>query len=411
MTGIEPSSILRAGPRPLGLHLSLSTLSFGSSLGALSLAKNGTLAWLPELQEEAEKIQAQLGQFEVAELALALGDEGQRLLSQMMSGIKKYQTHPYLRNMPTPPTVWSKGSMSLFDYGGALSETAPVVFLVPSLINRSYILDLMPGRSFVAALADAGIRPLLVDWGTPGPDEKEYGLDNYLLDVLSPALDFAAESFPKAPLHLAGYCMGGTLATALAQFKQDKIASLITIAAPWDFHEGLGQSARAIISNPVTWETILQTYGELPVDVIQSLFANLDPNLCLNKFSLFDQMVQTEKRAETFVALEDWLNDGIPLVKNVAYSCFIEWYGENRPALCKWLVRGEVINPEYITIPSMIVVPRSDRIVPPGSARALAQKIPNASLVTPPSGHIGMVVGSSASKGLWANMLQWVSSQ
>ncbi|MEH6477954.1 MAG: alpha/beta fold hydrolase [Sneathiella sp.] len=399
----------RSGPRPLGLHLSLSSLSFGSSMGAIGLAKEGALAWLPELQDEAAKIQADMQHFAPNDLIAALGVEGQGALTHMLSGIEKYQSHPYRRHMPVLPAFWSKGSVSLYDYGVGLPNSAPIIFLVPSLVNKFYILDLMPDNSFVAGLVEGGVRPIVIDWGVPGEVESEYALDDYILNILVPALDSVLDEFPKAPVHLAGYCMGGTLATALAELKQDKLSSLITIAAPWDFHKGLGQSAKAILGNPTGWDSILQSLGVMPVDLIQSFFACLDPNLCLNKFTLFDQMVQLSPRAETFVALEDWLNDGVPLVKKAAHTCFVDWYGENSPALGNWRVGEKLVQPRNITIPSMIVVPKSDRIVPPESARALADIIPNATLMTPSSGHIGMIVGSTAKKDLWVKVLKWVS--
>jgi len=398
----------RTGPRPLGLHLGLASFTLGSSVAALALMREGGISWMPELQQDADIVQSEIKEFDLSELIRGLGDEGCSRTQQMIEGIRKYHAHPYRRPVSEAPVIWQHGSASLLDYGEGLPSSAPVIFLVPSLVNRAYILDLMPGRSFVVAMAAAGIRPLLVDWGTPGERELDYSLDNYLLEVLAPALDFSKSQFPNAPLHLAGYCMGGTVAVALAQIRQQQLDSLITIAAPWDFHKGLGQAARGFLGDPVRWQVIVDSFNELPVDILQAFFASLDPNLCMTKFGLFNQMAQDSARAEMFVALEDWLNDGAPLVKKVALSCFDDWYGANKPVTGEWIVAGKKLCPKDIQISAMIVVPKSDKIVPPASALALARQLPDATVVTPGSGHIGMMVGSGAEAGLWQNVIDWV---
>ena len=53
------------------------------------------------------------------------------------------------------------------------------MLVVPSLINRAYILVLAPGRSALRWLAAQGLRPILMDWGAPGPAEARFGLETY----------------------------------------------------------------------------------------------------------------------------------------------------------------------------------------------------------------------------------------
>ena len=76
--------------------------------------------------------------------------------------------------------------------------------------NRAYVLDLVPGRSMLRWLAGQGLRPLLMDWGVPGPGEARFDLDDYGNDVALfrapvPAdADIAPETFWLCPpCHLA----------------------------------------------------------------------------------------------------------------------------------------------------------------------------------------------------------------
>ncbi|MBL7373670.1 alpha/beta hydrolase, partial [Escherichia coli] len=75
---------------------------------------------------------------------------------------------------------------------------------VPSLINPPFILDLAPGNSLLEWLAAQGLRPLLVDWGAPAPEDRGQGIDHHVAGLLLPLLDALGE-----PPLLAGYCLGG----------------------------------------------------------------------------------------------------------------------------------------------------------------------------------------------------------
>ena len=71
--------------------------------------------------------------------------------------------------------------------------------------------------------------------------------------------------------------------------------------------------------------------GRVAVDVMQAMFSSLDPGGTLKKFRAFGTSHQNTAHAEDFIALEDWLNDGVPLVANVAIECLEDWYAENKP--------------------------------------------------------------------------------
>ena len=115
-------------------------------------------------------------------------------------------------------------------------------------------------------------------------------------------------------------------------------------------------------------------------------------------------------RAEKFVALEDWLNDGVPLAAAVARACLVDWYGRNDPARGAWRIAGLPVRPEAIDLPSFVAIPARDRIVPPESAASLADRLPRAAVLRPAAGHIGMVAGSTAERALWLPFREWLST-
>ncbi|MGH7005268.1 MAG: alpha/beta fold hydrolase, partial [Alphaproteobacteria bacterium] len=151
--------------------------------------------------------------------------------------------------------------------------------------------------------------------------------------------------------------------------------------------------------------------GAMPLDVLQGFFAGLDPLLAYRKFRRFAALDPRSEEAVSFVALEDWLNDGVPLPWRVAEECLIGWYGENRPARGAWMIDGAAVRPQDFAKPALAVVPHGDRIVPPASALALADAIPGCATVRASAGHIGMMVGSRAPGELWAPLAQWIKAR
>ena len=177
--------VKRQGPRPLALHLTAALASLLSSSAALPHLRNGSLPWTPglrgrvaALREEisrADRMQAgRTQENRTQERAAAPGDclarevdrEVRRRIDAVLTGIERYRSHPYRRDLPDPPSVWSEGGSRLLDYGQG-GGGRPVLF-VPSLVNRAYILDLSRDRSLMRWLTAHGFRPLLLDWGRPG---------------------------------------------------------------------------------------------------------------------------------------------------------------------------------------------------------------------------------------------------
>jgi polyhydroxyalkanoate synthase len=396
----------RKGPRPLSTHLLTAALTYASSNTALPFSKKGSLNWrIPA--EKTDGLADALNAADPTLLATAIEREGRLRLSRFLDGIEAYRHHPYRRNVAEPPVAAEVGSTRLLHFPAATSDAITSVLVVPSLVNRSYVLDLSEETSFMRWLAARGIDGYLVDWGHPGDLEHGFGLTNYVagrLDVLFEAVRGASD----IPVFVLGYCMGGNLALALALHRQTEVAGLAVLATPWDFHAEDEESARGLAVIAQAIEGQLTAVGELSTDILQLLFCMLDPLLGYQKFQSFARMDPSSARAIDFVALEDWLNDGVPLVAAVAQECLVGWYGENEPARGGWRIGGKVIDPAEFHKPSIAMIPTRDRIVPPVSAQALALALPNCETHTPQTGHIGMIAGQNAQKSVWRPLETWI---
>jgi polyhydroxyalkanoate synthase len=350
-------------------------------------------------------LQPELQRVDEAALLDALTLEGHRRLEHFLDGVLAYRRQPAARRMPDRPVLWREGTTLLRDYRRDADRAAPRVLVVPSLINRYYILDLAPESSFLAHLAARGYAPFVVDWDAPGAEEQRFDLTRYIAGRLEGALD-AVKREPGGPIIVIGYCMGGNLALALSLRRQADVDALALLATPWDFHADGEAQAQLIGAIGRNMDPLFQALGEMPVDVLQSFFASLDPLSILAKFRRFADM--EGDAAQRFVALEDWLNDGVGLAAAVARECLTQWYGENSTAHGKWLIAGAPVRPEELRVPALAMIPGNDRIVPPRSALALAQRLPDCKTITPAAGHIGMMVGSSARTKVWDPLESWL---
>ena len=332
--------------------------------------------------------------------ALPPGPSDPNLPAELIAGIAAYRRHPWHRVLEEPPVVWAEGESRVLDYGGA---GLPVLF-VPSLVNRAYVLDLAEGQSMVRFLAGRH-RVLLLDWGWPGEAERGFTLTDYIAGRLERALLAIGEK-----VVLAGYCMGGLLCLGVAQRRPELVRGLALLATPWDFHAVEAEAARGMAGLLPLLEPLMALTGRLPIDAIQTLFAMLDPWGIAAKYAGFGRVDQDSDRARQFVAVEDWLNDGVPLAAAVARECIGGWYGANTPFRGMWRVAGAVVEPGRLRVPAFVAVPGRDRIVPPESARPLVDLIPGAVLHSPAAGHVGMVAGGRAERVLWRPLSEWIAT-
>ena len=221
----------RLAPRPLPAHLASAMLLWLSSRAALPILKHAS----PRRNSPDEQLHAlaeEIGALGYDSVAAALDNEILDRAEAYLAGLEAYRRHPFRRFDGGLPVLWCDGSTRLLDYGP--ESKGPVVLVVPSLINRYYILDLLPERSFVRHLVGQGLRPVVVDWGEPGSDELDFGLRDYVVGRLEAAFGAAAE-IAGAPIGILGYCMGGLLALALALRRQAELACVALLATPWDF--------------------------------------------------------------------------------------------------------------------------------------------------------------------------------
>lgn len=280
--------------------------------------------------------------------------------------------------------------MLLRDYGGS----GPPIVFIPSLINPPIVLDLSPDTSLLRWLVNRGHRPLLVDWGTPTPDDRDEDITTHTEQLLA-----MLHTLGEPPV-LVGYCLGGTIALGAASTMP--VAGVALIAAPWRF-SGFGDAARADIAR--LWsaaEPGCEALGLVPMEVLQSGFWRLDPARTIAKFEALATASETE--LASFVALEDWANAGAPLTLGSGRQLFERFVARDDPGHGAWTVSGQAANPAALPCPIVDFVSTRDRIVPAATSVGVGDRREIA------AGHVGMVVGSRARTLLWEPLADWISA-
>lgn len=364
--------------------------------------------WNPELKNSISPVLELLSKYPeeliLKELKRQLGNR----FVKVVKGIESYKKENVIPQKREQKVIWQEGSTKLLAFNTS-KENAPAVICVPSLINRSYILDLSEKRSLIKYLQHNQIHGYLIDWGEPDATEYGFGISHYI-GRINKIIEIIRQKAQKQ-VSMMGYCMGGVLALAAAQQKQKDINKLVLMATPWDFH--VKEFARIKISTeliaPV--KNILDTVDIIPGEVIQSIFYYLFPSMIEDKFNYMLHNTNDEKKKEQFFELELWLNDNISMVKNVGKTCFVDWVHKNQLQTLQWKINSnQTINPTKLNFPTLCVIPKNDKIVPLNCAMPLTKLIKQSTTIHPNSGHIKMIVGNNAKEELWQPLVQWIKN-
>jgi polyhydroxyalkanoate synthase subunit PhaC len=284
--------------------------------------------------------------------------------------------------------------------GGKRLQTP--VLLVPSLINRHYVLDLLPGKSFAEYLVQQGHDVYCIDWGTPGPEDRYLTFDDVCDRYLGRAINRAARTAESEKVHLLGYCLGGTLTVAHAAARPERVASLALLAAPVRFADD-GILAQWVNSKSFDLDVLVDAFGNIPWQLMQSAFQMIRPTLNLSKAMHLLDRAWSDEFLDGFFALETWGNDNVSFPGECYRRYIRELYREDRLAKGTFSLSGTPATLDRIHCPVLAVTFAHDAIVPWASASAVLELVSSTDKhhMHLNGGHVGAVVSKSAAKGLW----------
>jgi len=244
----------------------------------------------------------------------------------------------------------------------------------------------------------------LVDWGTPGPEDRYLSFDDLCDRYIGRAVRIAARA-GGGKVHLFGYCLGGTLAAIHAAVRPDPIASLTLVAAPVTFaDDGLLSAWTRSPSFDVS--ALVGAFGNVPWPIMQAAFHMLRPTLGLMKTVSLVDRAWDDEFLDGFLALETWGNDNVSF-PGEAYRRYVEeLYRRDALAAGTLRISGRPARLDAITCPVLAVTFEHDNIVPWASAAAVLDRVASKEKerVHLTGGHVGAMVSKAAARGLWPRL-------
>jgi polyhydroxyalkanoate synthase len=274
---------------------------------------------------------------------------------------------------------------------------APLV-IFPPWINRFYILDLNPAKSFVKWAVDQGITVFMVSWRSADESLAEVTWDDYVRAQIE-AIDAARERLGVPAVHTVGYCVAGTTLAAtlaiLARRKEaDKVASATFLTAQVDFERA---GDLKLFIDETQMELIRQASrgGYLDGRYMAATF-----NLLRGTDLIWNTVVNHYLLGEDYPAFDllHWNGDVTNLPAKWHEAYLRDCYRDNKLVEPDALsADGTPIDLRLIKTPAYVQAGREDHIAPPDSVLRMLEHLKGPKrFVLAGSGHIAGVVNPPA---------------
>jgi polyhydroxyalkanoate synthase len=320
-------------------------------------------------------------------------------------------------------TVWTKNKARLYRYEPGAEKRYPVpVLIVYAHILKPYVLDLVPGNSFVEHLLAGGFDVYLLDWGVPGPEDEDLSFDNYVLDYLPEAVGRVLECSSAEGYTLLGHCMGGTIGAMYAAFFAEGLRNLVLLATPVDFapeDPGLmglwtlfSRSSGAFFDP----DLLVEAFGNVPEDLPGRLVGAgtsaagplADRYAAWFRASLRGFM--PEISVESWLAVSRWVDDGTPFPGGAFRQWVRDFYQRNRLVEGEISLRGRRVDLSNVTASLLNVAGTKDAICPLSQTEATMDLVGSRDKehLILDSGHVGLLASPAARETFWPRIVDWL---
>ena len=273
------------------------------------------------------------------------------------------------KNIATTPgkVIYQNDVMQLLQY----EPTTSMVFrrpllIIPPWINKYYILDLQPENSFVRWAVDKGYTVFLVSWANPDEKSGEKTMDNYLREGILQPLDAIERATGEREVTAIGYCIGGTLLSAvlalMATKGDDRIKATTFFATQVDFSEG--GDLRVFIDEQQldALDEKMKEKGYLEGDQMYSAFNLLRANDLIWTFYVDNYLLG---KAPMQFDLLYWNSDTTRMPRKLHMFYLREMYLKNNLAKPNGITLGGVpIDLGKVTVPIYLQSSKEDHIAP-----------------------------------------------
>lgn len=346
--------------------------------------------------------------------AAAWAEEAKRHAERMAAVPRIVEAARRAKKWATPhDVIMTEGPVRLLRFRGEgpVRHATPLLFVF-ALVNRPYVLDLLPHKSVVRRFLEAGFDVWMIDWGVPEPGDSVKTLHDYINGHMHRMVNRVLDRTGQPQLSILGYCMGGTKSAMYASQHQALVRNLIMLAAPVDW--SCGDCLLKVWTDPQVFDVdqVVAAFGNVPPAYLGGSFNLLKPiDNNIRKWMGFYDRMDDDRFVEEFIAMETWVNDNIP-ISGAVYRDFVR-YGMQRNELVRgrFPLGDRYVDLGAITCPVLTLVADSDHLVPAEQSTPLEKVVGSTDTTTlsTKAGHIGLAVGSRAHKELWPQACAWLA--
>jgi polyhydroxyalkanoate synthase len=305
-------------------------------------------------------------------------------------------------NMATTPgkVVFQNDLMQLIQYTPSTENVLRTpLLIVPPWINKFYILDLKPEKSFIKWCVDQGITVFVISWVNPDKRLGAKTFDDYMKEGPLAAMDVIEQATGELKVHTMGYCVGGTLLAStlawLAEKRRVRVTSATFLAAQVDFSNA-GDLLVFVDEGQISaLERDMQTSGILEGGKMAMAFNMLRSNDLIWSYVVSNYL---KGQPPSAFDLLHWNSDAtrMPAANHSYYlrNCYLE----NRLSSGSMVLDNTLLDLSKVKVPVYNLATREDHIAPAESVLYGSQFFGGpVKYVLSGSGHIAGVVNPPAS--------------
>ena len=341
------------------------------------------------------------------------------LLEERLRAINRVMTTKAPIAQTPKELVWTLNKAKLYHYIPVVPQQNrhPIpLLLIFALMNRPYILDLRPGHSFVEFMLSRGYDVFLLDWGVPGPEDKNLKFDDYVLEYMPRAIRKLKAITGAEEFSMLGWCIGAILTTIYSALRPDDgLRNLMLLTAPLDFSNKQGLTfARWTNEKYFDVDKVLAAFGNMPGEMIDYGAKALKPveNYIGNYLKLWDNLANPQV-VESWHSMNTWVTDNIPLAGGAFRQLIVDLYRNDRLMKGELMIRGQRVDLGRVRANLLTVIAEGDHITPPCQSEAILSKVGSSDkeLFRVSGGHIGIMAGSGAHKRTWPHIDEWLGGR
>jgi polyhydroxyalkanoate synthase len=329
---------------------------------------------------------------------------------KLMKGYEVLDTIAHVDIATTPKElVWESDYVKMYHYTRSTpAKCATPVLVSFAMLNRQDVLDLQQDRSLMKKLIDEGLDIYIMDWGYPTKKDRYVSMEDYIDGFMNDAVDFIRKSHKVSKIHMMGICQAGTYSMIYASLYPQKLKSLTTYVAPFDFN--INSCMLYTWTKYIDVDAMVDSLGVIPGDMLDSSFGMLKPSMNISKYLGILDSLDDKDKVMNFLRMEKWKAD-LPSITGEMYRKYIkDLFRDNKLIKGELELGGRKVDLKNMTVPYLNVYATEDNIIPNESTLPIMDKIGSKDKkeYAFPGGHIGVFVGGKSQKELGPAVAKWV---